>query len=102
MKPGEARRIERDSEGVITRQMLCQKTWREIWPELVDQAALAEQPAPAQNAPAHSPSGAAGPVGAADLQGESNLVDRRRINNPPPPDLERRAPEAARLAGQGV
>lgn len=34
MKPGEARRIEHDSGGVITRQMLCQKTWKEIWPEL--------------------------------------------------------------------
>jgi len=34
MNPMEARRIEQDSGGVLTRKMLCQKTWRGIWPEL--------------------------------------------------------------------
>lgn len=34
MSPTVARRIETDSQGVITRQMLCQKTWQGIWPEL--------------------------------------------------------------------
>lgn len=34
MGPIEARRIERESDGELTRQMLCQKTWRGIWPEL--------------------------------------------------------------------
>jgi DNA-binding transcriptional regulator YdaS (Cro superfamily) len=35
MNPIEARRIEDLTGGVITRQMLCQKTWRGIWPELL-------------------------------------------------------------------
>lgn len=39
MNPGEARRIEIESDGEITRQMLCQKTWRAIWPDLVDKEA---------------------------------------------------------------
>lgn len=34
MNPTEARRIEEESGGVITRKMLCQKTWAGIWPEL--------------------------------------------------------------------
>lgn len=34
MNPAEARRVEQESEGLITRQMLCQKTWFGIWPEL--------------------------------------------------------------------
>lgn len=34
MGPIEARRVETESDGVLTRQMLCQKTWRGIWPEL--------------------------------------------------------------------
>ncbi|MES2685524.1 MAG: hypothetical protein V4706_01815 [Pseudomonadota bacterium] len=34
MKPADARKLEDDSDGVLTRQMLCQKTWRGIWPEL--------------------------------------------------------------------
>lgn len=38
MNPIEARRIEDSSGGVITRQMLCQKTWQGIWPELVEVA----------------------------------------------------------------
>ena len=35
MNPAEARRIESETGGLITRQMLCQRTWRGIWPELV-------------------------------------------------------------------
>lgn len=38
MGPVEARRIETESNGALTRQMLCQKTWRGIWPELIGQA----------------------------------------------------------------
>ena len=38
MGPIEARRVESESEGVLTRQMLCQKTWRGIWPELAEMA----------------------------------------------------------------
>ena len=34
MNPAEARRIETATLGQITRQMLCQKTWAGIWPEL--------------------------------------------------------------------
>jgi len=34
MGPIEARRVETESDGVLTRKMLCQKTWRGIWPEL--------------------------------------------------------------------
>lgn len=39
MNPAEARRIEDESNGAITRQMLCQKTWQGIWPELADKQA---------------------------------------------------------------
>ena len=40
MKPQEARRVEAESGGRLKRQELCQNSWREIWPELVeDQAA---------------------------------------------------------------
>ena len=35
MSAVEARRIETVSAGVLTRQMVCQKTWALIWPELV-------------------------------------------------------------------
>lgn len=31
---GRARRIESESCGVLTRKMLCQKTWADVWPEL--------------------------------------------------------------------
>lgn len=34
MNPTEARRIEEQTNGVLARTMLCQKTWRGIWPEL--------------------------------------------------------------------
>lgn len=35
MKPSEARRVEDATEGRLSRQALCQKTWRGIWPELI-------------------------------------------------------------------
>lgn len=38
MNPSEARRIEVESDGILTRQMLCQKTWQGIWPELAQSA----------------------------------------------------------------
>lgn len=41
MGPAEARRLEQESGGALTRQMLCQRTWQGIWPEL---AAQAQQP----------------------------------------------------------
>lgn len=34
MGPAEARRVETVTDGLITRQMVCQKTWLGIWPEL--------------------------------------------------------------------
>lgn len=34
MNPVEAVRVERESEGAVTRQMVCQKTYAGIWPEL--------------------------------------------------------------------
>ncbi|MDO9277147.1 MAG: hypothetical protein Q7U05_01110 [Polaromonas sp.] len=36
MGPTEARRVEVESGGVLTRQMICQKTWQGIWPELAN------------------------------------------------------------------
>lgn len=39
MNPSEARRIETETEGLVTRQMLCQKTWAGIWPELAHTSA---------------------------------------------------------------
>jgi len=36
MNPAEARRVEDETSGVLSRQMLCQKTWKGIWPELAD------------------------------------------------------------------
>lgn len=41
MNPAEARRLEDASMGAITRQMLCQKTWQGIWPELATVTAQA-------------------------------------------------------------
>ena len=38
MNPAEARRIEKETAGALSRQMLCQKTWQAIWPELAAQA----------------------------------------------------------------
>jgi DNA-binding transcriptional regulator YdaS (Cro superfamily) len=37
MNPARAREIERLTDKEITRQMLCQKTWRGIWPELASE-----------------------------------------------------------------
>ena len=34
MNPIEARRVEDESGGELTRKMLCQKTYAGIWPEL--------------------------------------------------------------------
>ena len=45
MGPIEARRIESESGCVITRKMLCQKTWRGIWPELAEPPATQAQEA---------------------------------------------------------
>ena len=39
MGPIEARRLEAESDGELTRQMLCQKTYLSIWPELVEATA---------------------------------------------------------------
>ena len=36
MSAWEAVRIEQESEGKITRKMLCQGSWKSIWPELVE------------------------------------------------------------------
>lgn len=56
MKPADARKLEDDSEGVLTRQMLCQKTWRGIWPELIGIEDAPEVPqALAHLAPATEP-----------------------------------------------
>ena len=38
MNPAEARRVEAETFGRVTRRMLCQKTWKAIWPELADKA----------------------------------------------------------------
>jgi len=35
MNPERARRAEAETKGELTRQMLCQKTYAGIWPELV-------------------------------------------------------------------
>jgi DNA-binding transcriptional regulator YdaS (Cro superfamily) len=37
MNPARAREIEGLTNKEITRQMLCQKTWRGIWPELASE-----------------------------------------------------------------
>ena len=36
MSAWEAVRIEQESKGKITRKMLCQGSWKSIWPELVE------------------------------------------------------------------
>lgn len=38
MNPGEARRVEDLTNKVVRREMLCQKTWQAIWPELAARA----------------------------------------------------------------
>lgn len=50
MGPVEARRLEQESGGVLTRQMLCQRTWEGIWPELAAPVQPTQQPTP-QGAP---------------------------------------------------
>lgn len=45
MSAPEARRIESATDGVLTRLMLCQKTWALIWPELGDSQAGAQEQA---------------------------------------------------------
>lgn len=36
MNPERARRVEDETNGQLTRQMLCQKTYAGIWPELIE------------------------------------------------------------------
>jgi DNA-binding transcriptional regulator YdaS (Cro superfamily) len=43
MHPREAARAETETKKKVTRQMLCQKTWRDTWPELTKR----RKPAPA-------------------------------------------------------
>lgn len=43
MRPAEASRVERLTNGELTRQMLCTKTWQSIWPELIPQQARAKE-----------------------------------------------------------
>jgi DNA-binding transcriptional regulator YdaS (Cro superfamily) len=38
MSASEAVRVEMESEGRLNRKMLCQESWKGIWPELVGQA----------------------------------------------------------------
>jgi len=38
MSAWEAVRVEQQSEGRLTRKMVCQGSWQSIWPELVEQA----------------------------------------------------------------
>ena len=35
MSAYEAVRVEQASEGILSRKMLCQESWKDIWPELV-------------------------------------------------------------------
>jgi DNA-binding transcriptional regulator YdaS (Cro superfamily) len=43
MNPIEARRIELASKGLIKREMICQKTWQGIWPELVKRQPVTQE-----------------------------------------------------------
>jgi DNA-binding transcriptional regulator YdaS (Cro superfamily) len=38
MSAWEAVRVEQESEGRLTRKMVCQGSWQSIWPELVESA----------------------------------------------------------------
>jgi hypothetical protein len=58
MNPTEARRIEDETGGLVTRKMLCQKTWAGIWRELAEEGAP-----PVQERPANLPSGEPQKVG---------------------------------------
>ena len=106
MNPGEARRIERDSGGVITRQMLCQKTWQEIWPELAlqqESRALCATETIAMSDDALPPVCDLPPIVVAPAAPAWDGIDRRGpVARPVPPDLDRRAALAAALAGGGV
>lgn len=42
MNPERARKAETETNGEVTRQMLCQRTYLGIWPELAEPAAQAE------------------------------------------------------------
>jgi DNA-binding transcriptional regulator YdaS (Cro superfamily) len=53
MNPARAREIEALTDKEITRQMLCQKTWRGIWPELASEHGDAP-PVSASDAPART------------------------------------------------
>lgn len=83
--------IERATDGEVTRADLRPDDYLDIWPELgeADLAKLAGQGVglSQRNDPPAS---------------TCTSPDRRHTHNPPPPDLERREPEAAALAGQGV
>ena len=48
MNPAEARRLEDQTNGELNRQMLCQKTWRGIWPELISLPDAPSEPSLAQ------------------------------------------------------
>ena len=37
MSAWEAVRVEQQTDGRVTRQMVCQGSWQSIWPELVEQ-----------------------------------------------------------------
>lgn len=41
MNPAQARKVEEVTDGEVTRQMLCQKTYAGIWPELAKRRAPA-------------------------------------------------------------
>lgn len=38
MSASEAVRVEQETEGKISRKMVCQASWQAIWPELVEAA----------------------------------------------------------------
>lgn len=81
----------------VTRQEMRPDDWQDIWPELVsaDAGESTHPPALANDAPCDPAGSAAGP-------GYTG-PDRRKNPEAPcaNPDLERREPIAARLAGQG-
>lgn len=71
----EAVRIEQESGGVLTRRMLCSKTWQRIWPEL-----------PAEDKPAPSlrkPCSYAGPERRTPEDDAEWIPQRRRATDPP-------------------
>jgi DNA-binding transcriptional regulator YdaS (Cro superfamily) len=44
MNPGRARELEAQTEGELTRAMLCQKTYAVIWPELAERRSPLNNP----------------------------------------------------------